>query len=738
MEHSKFWHEDESASSSSWSSDESDFSSSASSDEASDASGSEADSDDSSSSLSSLSEAVQDEDHTLDKYQLALRKWGKKTEEQVKAKEEIKRERKEREEQEEAQQHESPEAKSRPQFVYGNLLDMEVVDTESIMEKLKQLALIRNRKGAERNQLVNAYRKLTNMARAIDSEVEFQVLGNMVSVLLSSQRGSRLLPFDTWMETVRHTERFFYLWRQHPDYCLRLARGSINEDVLDEEAQVKTSVSIVCSFLERLDDELFKTWQELQTELPAYQQRLTALVPAMASLWRGFCVFQSRGDSEELGSRLAVRILDHIAHRSDDVTLRLWEFVQKDLLQSDAQFGIRFDREEMQTAGDLLHREATPEVDDEEEDADEDEEEVFEETFDDVAPAPVTAEMEGIPADPVALPQLPNSQLVKTMTLVAFENGSERSAVRAALHSVYNLAIQDRYFEARELFLACSFYELASSDATNQLLYNRVLTQLGLAAFRAGEVQQAHQCLLEICSFNRHRELLGQAGAQAKGTEKTAEQELVERHRLLPYHLHMNIDSIEAVHNLAAMLIMSPIMAAKQSGYQRHLRSLNRHFLHQFDNAENSGFGAAAVENPRDVVMVATRHLARGDATACWNLVKTLKVWANITGSQDQQRQLEALFQKKISCVGLRTYLLCYTSVHDSYSVSQLGAMFGLSEPEIRAVVYRMMTSAELRATWDRDSRYVIVHQNGSNGVHTRLQDVLDKIGQQAKASVAR
>jgi len=42
----------------------------------------------------------------------------------------------------------------------------------------------------------------------------------------------------------------------------------------------------------------------------------------------------------------------------------------------------------------------------------------------------------------------------------------------------------------------------------NQILYNRALTQTGLAAFRLGKIQEAHDLLADICNNSKNKELL--------------------------------------------------------------------------------------------------------------------------------------------------------------------------------------------------------------------------------------
>jgi translation initiation factor 3 subunit C len=54
-----------------------------------------------------------------------------------------------------------------------------------------------------------------------------------------------------------------------------------------------------------------------------------------------------------------------------------------------------------------------------------------------------------------------------------------------------------------------------------QILFNRALVQLGFSAFRQGKIVEAHNCLQEIVSSMRAKELLAQGITNRYQVEKT-------------------------------------------------------------------------------------------------------------------------------------------------------------------------------------------------------------------------
>lgn len=112
-----------------------------------------------------------------------------------------------------------------------------------------------------------------------------------------------------------------------------------------------------------------------------------------------------------------------------------------------------------------------------------------------------------------------------------------------------------------------------------QILYNRTMVQLGICAFRQGMIRDAHNALLDIQSSGRAKELLGQGLLMRTMQERNQEQEKIEKRRQIPFHMHINLELLECVYLVSAMLLEIPYMAAHEFDARR--RMISKQFHHQ-------------------------------------------------------------------------------------------------------------------------------------------------------------
>jgi translation initiation factor 3 subunit C len=134
--------------------------------------------------------------------------------------------------------------------------------------------------------------------------------------------------------------------------------------------------------------------------------------------------------------------------------------------------------------------------------------------------------------------------------------------------------------------------------------------QLGLCGFRHSHIKEAHNALLDIQSGGRAKELLAQGLLPLRQNERTSEQEKQEKERQIPFHMHINLEMLECVYLVSAMLIEIPYMAAHEFDARR--RMISKSFHHQLKNSERQSL-VGPPESMREHVVAASKAMRNGN-----------------------------------------------------------------------------------------------------------------------------
>ncbi|XP_025093059.1 eukaryotic translation initiation factor 3 subunit C-like isoform X2 [Pomacea canaliculata] len=307
---------------------------------------------------------------------------------------------------------------------------------------------------------------------------------------------------------------------------------------------------------------------------------------------------------------------------------------------------------------------------------------------------------------------------------------TDRLRTRAILCQIYHHALHDRWFQARDLMLMSHLQDnIQHSDVPTQILYNRTLVQLGLCAFRQGHVRDAHNALVDIQSSNRAKELLAQGLVPQRQHERTPEQEKIEKRRLLPYHMHINLELLECVYLVSAMLLEIPYMAAHELDVRRRMISKNFHHVMKMSERQTL---TGPPESMREHVVAASKAMKAGDWRACKNFIINEKMNAKVWDLFHQADKVRDLIRSKIQEESLRTYLFCYSSVYDSISLPYLALMFELETPVVHSIISKMIIGEELMASLDEPSQVLSMHRTEP----TRLQSLALQLAEKVASLV--
>eukprot|EP00300_Choanocystis_sp_HF-7_P042265 c9028_g1_i1.p1 GENE.c9028_g1_i1~~c9028_g1_i1.p1 ORF type:complete len:730 (-),score=191.23 c9028_g1_i1:9-2198(-) len=304
-------------------------------------------------------------------------------------------------------------------------------------------------------------------------------------------------------------------------------------------------------------------------------------------------------------------------------------------------------------------------------------------------------------------------QVVSELAGVIYKGNDGRAKTRAILCQVYNLALEEEYYQARDMLLMSHLQDhIQHTDIPTQILYNRALVQIGLCAFRYGLISEAHSCLGDLFAAGRIKELLAQGLVTSRyGNPQNLEQEKLAKLRQLPYHMHISTDMTDAVHLICAMLLEVPNMALNHLDPKKKI--LSRPYRRLLEYHERQVFNGPP-ENTHDFIMAASRCLAKGEVRECFDMLQNLKIWALLPNPEPVKQVL----RRKICEEGLRTYLFTYSHLYRSISSSVLCEMFELAPTEVHSIVSRMIVNEELLASWDQPTGSIVMHRADP----TRLQ----------------
>jgi len=306
------------------------------------------------------------------------------------------------------------------------------------------------------------------------------------------------------------------------------------------------------------------------------------------------------------------------------------------------------------------------------------------------------------------------------------KDNTDRIRTRAMLCHIYHHALHDNWFEARDLMLMSHLQDsIHHSDVPTQILYNRTMVQLGLSAFRHGNIKDAHNALLDIQSGGRAKELLAQGLLLQRQHERSSEQEKIEKRRQMPFHMHINLELLECVYLVSAMLMEIPYMAAHEFDTRR--RIISKSFNHQLKISDRQAL-VGPPESMREHVVAAAKAMRNGNWEACRNFIINEKMNAKVWTLFHQADKVREMLSSKIQEETLRTYLFTYSSIYDSISMVTLAEMFKLDKAIVHSIISKMIINEELMVSLDEPSQTVVMHRTEPTRLQSLALQLADKL----------
>ncbi|XP_051959357.1 eukaryotic translation initiation factor 3 subunit C [Xyrauchen texanus] len=304
---------------------------------------------------------------------------------------------------------------------------------------------------------------------------------------------------------------------------------------------------------------------------------------------------------------------------------------------------------------------------------------------------------------------------------------TDRIRTCAILCHIYHHALHSRWYQARDLMLMSHLQDnIQHADPPVQILYNRTMVQLGICAFRQGMIKDAHNALLDIQSSGRAKELLGQGLLMRNMQERNAEQEKIEKRRQVPFHMHINLELLECVYLVSAMLLEIPYMAAHEFDARR--RMISKQFHHQLRVGERQPL-LGPPESMREHVVAASKAMKMGDWRTCHSFIINEKMNSKVWDLFPEMQRVREMLVRKIQEESLRTYLFTYSSVYDSLSMETLSEMFELELPTVHSIISKMIINEELMGSLDQPTQTVVMHRTEPTSLQNMALQLAEKLG---------
>lgn len=552
--------------------------------------------------------------------------------------------------------------------------------SEGLFKSLAAVMEARGRKSTDRNEQVEILGKLLDVA--VSTYQKIRVLLALVAARFDyNQSATTYMTVEMWQQAKREIDLLIKTLDEDRNYVVKEMTDDYDDEIdrlpgQNGEPNVIEVRGSIISFVERLDDEFTKSLQNIDPHTTEYVERLRDEKLLYQTIIRGLKYFEAVKQVDSL-SRIIMRRIEHIYAKQDTIIQAL---------------------ETASAAADdaKMASEISPSA------------------------SEVAADAKG----PTKLIRLLCVQLYKTPGLA-----TERLRTRAMLCHIYHHALHCDYHIARDMFLMSHLQDsIGMADAATQILYNRVVVQLGLCAFRVGLIKESQGALQEIFASTRVKELLAQGVSRTNPYSSVSpEQEKLDKQRQLPFHLHINLELLECVYLVGSMLLEIPNIAYAGNDPELKRNVISRNFRKMLDFTDRQVFSGPA-ESTRDHIMSASKALQNGDWKESQSLIAEIKIWKLMVGSDE----VIAMLRTRIQEEGLKTYLFTYSNYYKSLSLKHLAENFELPLAKVKSLISLLIWNEELQASLDfhganQEDGFVVLHRLELNKVQLLAQQLAEK-----------
>lgn len=534
-----------------------------------------------------------------------------------------------------------------------------------IFTVLKQISETRGKKNIDKFEQLQTLEDLLKENASTGSSFELiSIYQMLLSIRFDASSNQSFMPIDQWKKSEADLNSFLDLLEAKSSEYQVSELGTATDDIDIEpiaNAQgVKVIFGSIASLIERLDDELTRSLQYSDPHSIEYIERLKDESIIYKLIVRGQLYIESTTPEEIRSKHEAGQLFRIVMRRLEHIHYKPNQLITANETEAWKNIDTKFD------------------------------------------------------SSIVARNSEPNDLLVGLSDFLTL-NAKAIYGKNALLCSIYYYAINNQYTKARDLFLTSHIYStIHNSESALQVMYNRALVQLGLSAFKAGVIEESHQALNEIANSQRLKELLGQGFNSKYPSQATA----AEKQKLLPFHMHINLELLECVFMTSSLLIEIPAMAAASSLSKDSKRKASlKSFKSKLDFHDRQYF-TGPPESIKDHVVHASIALQKGDWSKAYQLLSSIKIWKLFPDTE----QLLSMMKNQLQVEGLRTYIFTYKSIYSKLSIAKLSTLFELENESVHSIVEKMIQSGDISASIDESKS--IINFISNDHQRTKLQEL--------------
>jgi len=299
----------------------------------------------------------------------------------------------------------------------------------------------------------------------------------------------------------------------------------------------------------------------------------------------------------------------------------------------------------------------------------------------------------------------------------------DKMKVESVLYLVHYLAIHHHFLIARDILAAWhrgKENDLAKAEISIQILYNRTLARLAIAAFTHEDWMTSMMLLQRLYITGKIKELLAQ-GVKSdlrwkhNKTPDEVAQEQQEKQRMVPQHTFIDNDLLESVHYVSSLFF--EMKAILQSEGDEN-RVQNRSFRRQWEYRQKREF-LAPPENTRDTILEAGAKMLKGNWKACLEHLRSLKCWEHFVYAD----VIKAKVEKRAKTECLRCYLMSSSKHFSDIELKVLSEKFEMSVKQVIKLCSQFIIEQDVKASIDLPGGFLIIHSPLPTQFETAAED---------------